>query len=75
MFLVYGLCFGSGAFPALIALALGFKEGSHEVLVALFIGCVLMGAWILFLILGGRGKINQFVDRQKQRTLERLGAS
>jgi hypothetical protein len=59
--LVFGMLFAALAVPYAIAIyQLGAMPGSTEIDWALFLGTLLMGGWMFFLIKGGRKKIRRF---------------
>ena len=59
--IVFGTLFAALAIPYAVAIyQLGAMPDSTEIDWALFIGVLLMGAWMLFLIKGGRKKIRLF---------------
>lgn len=59
--LVFGMLFAALAIPYAIAIyQLGVLPGSTAIDWALFIGVLLMGAWMIFLVKGGRKKIRLF---------------
>ena len=72
--LVFGMLFAALAIPYAIAIyQLGAMPGSTETAWALTIGLILMGAWAMFLLKGGRKKIRLFFEAFNQLTLKSLG--
>lgn len=62
--LVFGVLFAALAVPYAIAIyQLGALPGSVEIDWALFLGVLLMGAWMIFLVKGGRKKIRNFFSK------------
>ena len=72
--LVFGVLLAALAIPYAIAIyQLGAMPGSTETAWALTIGLILMGAWAMFLLKGGRKKIRLAFDALNQMFLKSLG--
>jgi len=72
--LVFGMLLAALAVPYAIAIyQLGAMPGSTEIAWALTIGLMLMGAWAMFLLKGGRKKIRLVFEAINELFLKSLG--